>query len=92
MLSSNEITKIIRKIKLIIFDVDGVFTDGSVYLDENGKELLKFSRIDGRGVSLIKKHGLTTAVISSENSEIVRFRMNKLRILWKGHNYPMRFF
>ena len=70
----------IKDLKLIIFDVDGVFTDGSVYLNKEGNEMLKFSRIDGRGISLVKEKGLKTAVISSEDSEIVKIRMKKLKI------------
>jgi len=68
------------KIKLLILDVDGVLTDGSVYVDRNGNEMLKFSRIDGRGIYLLKEKGLKTAVITSEDSEIVKARMKKLRI------------
>jgi len=70
----------IKNIKLVIFDVDGVFTDGSIYLDELGKEMLKFSRIDGKGIELIKNVGIDIAVISSENSKIVKKRMQKLKI------------
>lgn len=75
-----ELSEIIKKLKLIIFDVDGVFTDGCVYLDEDGKELLKFSRIDGRGLYLLRQKEFKTAVISSEDSKIVRIRMEKLKI------------
>lgn len=72
--------KITTLLKLIIFDVDGVFTDGSVYLDEEGKESLKFSRIDGKGIELLIKSGFKTTVITSEDSQIVRSRMKKLKI------------
>lgn len=70
----------INKIKLLIFDVDGVFTDGSVYLNEDGQQTLKFSRIDGKGIALVRNQGIRTAVITSENSQIVQQRMNKLNI------------
>lgn len=75
-----DLKNIVKELKLIIFDVDGVFTDGSVYLDEKGNEMLKFSRIDGRGISLIRKRELKMAVISSEDSNIVKIRMRKLNI------------
>lgn len=75
-----DLRKIVKSLRLIIFDVDGVFTDGSVYLDENGKETLKFSRIDGKGIELLMNKGFVTAVITSEDSEIVRKRMKKLKI------------
>ena len=68
----------LKKIKLIIFDIDGVFTDGSVYLDDEGKEILRFSRIDGKGLELLRKEGIDVAVISSEDSKSVQSRMKKL--------------
>lgn len=71
---------IIQELKLVIFDVDGVFTNGSVYLSEDGKEMMKFSRIDGRGIKLLKQQGFKTAVITSEDTYIVKFRMEKLKI------------
>lgn len=70
----------IKKIKLVIFDVDGVFTNGSVYVNEMGKEMMAFSRIDGRGISLLRQQGIKTAVITSEETTIVKFRMQKLKI------------
>ena len=72
--------KIIKDLKLIIFDVDGVFTDGSVYLDNKNNESLRFSRIDGKGIELLLEKGFDLAVITSENSEIVKSRMEKLKI------------
>ena len=75
-----ELKGIVKKLKLIIFDIDGVFTDGSIYLDENDNETLKFSRIDGKGIELLRKNYYKLAVITSENSEIVKLRMEKLKI------------
>ena len=80
LLNMNNIKDIIQKLKLIIFDVDGVFTDGSIYLSEEGIEMMKFSRIDGRGIRLLKEKGLKTAVITSEDTTIVENRMKKLKI------------
>jgi len=70
----------ISNLKLIIFDIDGVFTDGSVYLNKNGDELLKFSRLDGKGIELLFKEGFNIAIISTEDSEITKKRMGKLNI------------
>jgi YrbI family 3-deoxy-D-manno-octulosonate 8-phosphate phosphatase len=72
--------KNLHKIKLALFDVDGVFTDGSVYVDERGHELLRFSRIDGKGIEMLHKAGVTIAVITSEDTTIVKERMRKLNI------------
>lgn len=65
---------------MVIFDVDGIFTDGSVYLDSKGRELIKFSRIDGKGIELLIESGIPIGVISSEASDAVKFRMEKLNI------------
>lgn len=65
-------------IKLLILDVDGVFTDGSVYVNDKGEEMLKFSRIDGKGLALVQKAGIAVAVISQENSKAARMRLEKL--------------
>ncbi|MDA3781229.1 MAG: acylneuraminate cytidylyltransferase [Bacteroidales bacterium] len=72
--------KKLEKVKMILFDVDGVFTDGSVYLDKKGNESLKFSRIDGKGIELLRKKGFLLGVISSEKNKIVEKRMEKLQI------------
>ncbi len=70
----------IRQIKCILFDVDGVFTDGTVLRDVNGSEQRRFSVIDGHGVQLLREAGIMVGIISRENSEITHSRMKKLRI------------
>ncbi|UCG02601.1 MAG: HAD hydrolase family protein [Candidatus Heimdallarchaeota archaeon] len=70
----------IKKVKMAIFDVDGIFTDGCVYVDSKGRELIKFSRIDGKGIELLIEAGIHIGVISSEASDVVKFRMGKLNI------------
>jgi len=75
-----KIDGVLNKIKMVVFDVDGVFTDGGVYVDENGNEQVKFSRIDGKGIELLRERGFYIAVISAEDSDIVRRRMEKLNI------------
>jgi len=72
--------KKIRKIKLLIMDVDGVLTDGSVYVDHNGDETIRFSRIDGKGIELLRKKGILAGVISQEDISAVRCRLKKLEI------------
>jgi len=68
------------KVKVLIMDIDGVLTDGSVYVDEEGREFLKFSRIDGKGIELLKKRGVLVGVISSEKSFSAMKRIKKLNI------------
>lgn len=72
--------KKIEKVKCILFDVDGVFTDGTVLRDNNGTEQRRFSVIDGHGIQLLREAGIIVGIISRENSEITRSRMQKLKI------------
>ena len=52
-----------EKIKLVIFDVDGVLTDGGLYFTDDGREIKKFNVRDGLGISLLVKTGIEVAVI-----------------------------
>lgn len=69
-----------KSIKLFAMDIDGVLTDGGLYLDKNGKETKKFSVKDGHGLQLLKERGIKVAVITSNKSNIHRFRFLKKRI------------
>lgn len=69
-----------EKIKLVVSDFDGVFTDNKVYLDENGKESARCDRGDGMGVSLLKKKGIPIVILSTEKNPIVQKRAEKLGI------------
>ncbi|MEC7704224.1 MAG: HAD-IIIA family hydrolase [Candidatus Thermoplasmatota archaeon] len=69
-----------RNLKCILFDVDGVFTDGTILLDSGGNEQRRFSVIDGHGIALLRNSGLLVGVVSREPSPITRARMEKLRM------------
>ena len=58
------------KIKMAVFDVDGVMTDGSITYDENGVEYKTFNVKDGQGIVRITKAGIITAIITARNNEI----------------------
>jgi len=68
------------KIKLIVYDFDGVMTDNKVYVDQDGKETVQLNRGDGLGVSEIKKLGIEQIIISTEKNPIVSTRAKKLGI------------
>jgi len=70
----------IGKVKLIVYDFDGVMTDNKVYVDQNGKETVQVNRADGLGVSEIKKLGIEQIIISTEANPVVSSRANKLGI------------
>ncbi len=66
-------------IKLFLTDVDGVLTDGSMYYTENGDEFKKFNTRDGMGFELLRKAGIKTGIITSENTQIVARRAAKIK-------------
>jgi len=76
-----------KEIKLLALDVDGVLTDGSIYIDANGNESKKFCAHDGYGiVSIREKYGIETVVISGRSSEALLYRLKELNItkFWVG--------
>ena len=68
-----------RQIKLFLTDVDGVLTDGGMYYSEIGDELKKFNTRDGMAFELLRKVGIKTGIITSEDTLIVKNRANKLK-------------
>jgi 3-deoxy-D-manno-octulosonate 8-phosphate phosphatase (KDO 8-P phosphatase) len=69
-----------KKIKLVITDIDGVWTDAKMYYSADGMAFKAFSYYDGMGVSLLKKAGLHVAIITGEFSKEVEVRAKKLNI------------
>jgi len=68
------------KIKLVVFDVDGVLTDGKLILGENGNEYKSFYVRDGHGLVMLLETGCKIAVITARSSKIVAERMASLGI------------
>jgi 3-deoxy-D-manno-octulosonate 8-phosphate phosphatase (KDO 8-P phosphatase) len=68
------------KIKLMAFDVDGVMTDGSITLDENGVEYKTFNVKDGQGLVRMVESGFITAIITARNNGTVTHRAKSLNI------------
>lgn len=69
-----------QPVKLLILDVDGVLTDGTVYLDNNGLQQLGFHIQDGLGIKLLQKTGVSVAIITGRQSHIVALRAEMLGI------------
>lgn len=67
-------------IKIFLTDVDGVLTDGSMYLTEGGDEMKRFYFPDGMGMALLSKLGVKTGIITSGNLKLVERRAMKLKI------------
>lgn len=69
-----------RKIKLLLLDVDGILTDGKLYLDDEGRQTRVFSIRDGQGLTLLQKAGIQVGIISGCSSGTVAFRAKQLSI------------
>ena len=72
--------KMLAGIRLVAFDVDGVFTDGRFYLSNDGVESKAFSTQDGYGIRRLVDAGISVAVISGRKSAAVEQRMNELGV------------
>lgn len=66
--------------KLILTDIDGVWTDGGMYYDQTGNEWKKFNTSDSAGVLFCKRMNIPIGIITGENTEIVKRRSQKLKI------------
>lgn len=69
-----------RAIKLIIFDVDGIMTDGTLYLADDGQEYKGFNSLDGHGLKMLKNTGVELGIITGRNSQVVVHRARSLGI------------
>lgn len=68
------------KIKLAIFDVDGVLTDGKIYFTEDGSEYKAFHSHDGMGMKMLLRSNIDIAIITARNSKLVAKRMSELGV------------
>jgi len=68
------------KPKLILTDIDGVWTDGGMYLDQTGNEWKKFHTYDSAGVLFCHQNNILVGILTGEDTEIVKFRAKKLKI------------
>lgn len=69
-----------RQIKLVIFDVDGVLTDGSLFMGDDGQEYKAFHSRDGLGMKLLQASGVEIGIITARTSKLVEHRMHSLDI------------
>ncbi len=67
-------------IRVVFFDVDGVLTDGGLYFSESGETLKRFNTLDGHGLKLLQKAGITPAIITGRDSQALRVRLLALGI------------
>ncbi len=80
LVSSFKANKSKQRINYLVLDVDGVFTDGSVTFNKDGEFSKSFDMRDGMGLEILREYNVKVMVMTSENSEVVKQRMKKLKI------------
>ncbi len=70
-----------QAVRVVFFDVDGVLTDGGVYIGEAGETVKRFHTLDGHGIKLLQRAGITPAVISGRDSAALRLRLGALGVV-----------
>ena len=90
----NENLEKVKKLKLLILDVDGVLTDGRLFFDQQGHEYKSFHAQDGHGIKLLQQTGVDVAVISGRKSQSVTLRMQALgiKLIYQGHEHKVAAF
>lgn len=70
-----------QPVRVVFFDVDGVLTDGGLYFSEAGETLKRFHTLDGHGIKLLQRAGITPAVVSGRDSAALRARLSALGVV-----------
>lgn len=73
--------ELLNRIQLIAFDFDGVFTDNTVIISENGVESVRCWRSDGLGLAQLRSLGVELVIVSTETNPVVSVRAQKLKVL-----------
>ena len=83
-----------RAVRLMIFDVDGVLTDGSLYFTDSGEEIKAFNSRDGHGMKMLRESGVEIAIITGRTSRCLELRAKNLGIelLYQGVHDKARAF
>ncbi|CAM4315123.1 HAD hydrolase family protein [Comamonas aquatilis] len=69
-----------QDVRVVFFDVDGVLTDGGLYFSGEGEVLKRFHTLDGHGLKMLQKAGITPAVVTGRDSPALRLRLRNLGI------------
>lgn len=83
-----------KNIQLVIFDVDGVLTDSTLYLTDGDEEIKAFNSQDGHGMKMLKASGVELAIITARESRCVNLRAKNLNIplLYQGEKNKLKVF
>jgi YrbI family 3-deoxy-D-manno-octulosonate 8-phosphate phosphatase len=77
---SRDLARLVGAVRLVVFDFDGVFTDNTVWVLEDGREAVQCWRGDGLGLRKLERLGIKTAILSSETNPVVGARAGKLQL------------
>ena len=69
-----------RAVKMLVFDVDGVLTDGSLFFGDDGQEYKAFNSRDGHGIKMLRASGIEAAILTGRTSQVVLHRARNLGI------------
>ena len=75
-----DIKEKLKRIKLLILDVDGVMTDGRIIMDDEGHEIKNFNVRDGHGLKILQRYGIKVAILTGRQSKVVEHRAKDLEI------------
>ncbi len=79
-LTEQDLKEKAKAIKCVIFDVDGVLTDGSLFFDNQGQEYKAFNSKDGHGIRMLLENGVEVAIITGRQSDLVKHRAENLKL------------
>jgi len=79
-IGGSALQRLVRNIRLVVFDFDGVFTDNRVLVGEDGRESVFCSRADGLGLDYLRRSGVDCLVLSLESNPVVARRCEKLKL------------
>ncbi|MCR4301184.1 MAG: 3-deoxy-manno-octulosonate-8-phosphatase KdsC [Sulfuricaulis sp.] len=77
---SPKVLSLAAKVKLLLFDVDGVLTDGRLVIGDDGLEFKAFNSRDGHGIKMLQRHGISVGIITGRTSDVVKHRVKDLQI------------
>ena len=80
MSEDRALRSLIQQIRLMVFDFDGVFTDNTVYISQDGLESVRCWRGDGLGLRILEQLGISLLVLSTEENPVVLHRCRKLKV------------
>jgi 3-deoxy-D-manno-octulosonate 8-phosphate phosphatase (KDO 8-P phosphatase) len=79
-MNPDELSARARAVRMVVFDVDGVLTDGGLFFGDDGQEYKVFNSRDGHGMKMLRASGVQTAIITGRTSQVVVLRARNLGI------------